>query len=139
MRIITTNNKYASTKCNTLTSGELSIFLIQIKATILAETCTWYRKHYAKCPFSDYEKILINIHGYKMLVHTPDKWFRENSERWEKDQLKCTLTQKLQNLFIQQYRTYLNEESNSDKCHLAKTCDKGVYKMSQYYYCRQLM
>ncbi len=40
--------------------------------------------------------------------------------------------QKLQNVFIQQYRAYLNDESNSDKCHLAKMCDKGVYNMSHY-------
>ncbi len=35
-------------------------------------------------------------------------------------------------LFIQQYRAYLNDEANSNKCHLAKTCDKGVYNMSHY-------
>ncbi len=35
-------------------------------------------------------------------------------------------------MFIQQYRAYLNDEANSDKCHLAKTCDKGVYNISQY-------
>ncbi len=49
-----------------------------------------------------------------------------NPERWEKDQLKYILTQKLQDVFIQQYRAYLNDETNSDKCYLAKTCDKGV-------------
>ncbi len=27
---------------------------------------------------------------------------------------------------------YFNDEANSDKCHLAKTCDKGVCKMSPY-------
>ncbi len=55
-----------------------------------------------------------------------------NTERWEKDQLKYILTQKLQDVFIQHYRAYLNDEANSDKCHLAQTCDKGVYNMSHY-------
>ncbi len=55
-----------------------------------------------------------------------------NQERWEKDQLKHILMQKLQDVFIQQYRAYLNDEANSDKCHLAKMCDKGVYNMSHY-------
>ncbi len=56
-----------------------------------------------------------------------------NPERWEKDQLKHILTQNLQDVvFIQQYRAYLNGEANSEKCHLAKTCDKGVYNMSHY-------
>ncbi len=35
-------------------------------------------------------------------------------------------------MFIQQYRAYLNDELNSDKCLLAKMCDKGVYNMSHY-------
>ncbi len=34
----------------------------------------------------------------------------------EKDQLKHILTQKLQHVFIQQYRAYLNDEANSDNC-----------------------
>ncbi len=38
--------------------------------------------------------------------------------------------QKLQDVFIQQYRAYLNDEANSDKCLLAKMCDKGVHNMS---------
>ncbi len=42
-----------------------------------------------------------------------------NPEQWEKDQLKHILTQKLQDMFIQQYRAYLNDEANSDKCLLA--------------------
>ncbi len=74
-----------------------------------------------------------------------------NPERWEKDKLKHILTHKLQdvfiqqyrahlndesypnaelqNVFIQQYRAYLKDESNSDKCLLAKMCDKGVYNV----------
>ncbi len=55
-----------------------------------------------------------------------------NPERWGKDQLKYILIQKLQDMFIQQYRAYLNDEANSDKCHLAKTCDKAVYNMNHY-------
>ncbi len=48
------------------------------------------------------------------------------------DTLKHILKQKLQDVFIQQYRVYLNDEANSHKCHLAKTCDKGVYNLSHY-------
>ncbi len=55
-----------------------------------------------------------------------------NPERWEKDQFKHILTQKLQDVFFQQYRAYLNDEANSNKCFLAKMCDKGVYNMSHY-------
>ncbi len=43
------------------------------------------------------------------------------------------ITKKLQDVFIQQYRAYLVIlEANSNKCHLAKPCDKGVYNMSHY-------
>ncbi len=55
-----------------------------------------------------------------------------NPERWKKDQLKHILTPKLHDVFIQQYRAYLNDEANSDKCYLAKTCDKGLHSMNHY-------
>ncbi len=77
-------------------------------------------------PFDLYQ----NVQYILMTNGLGNVWY--NPERWEKDQLKHILTQKLQDVFIQQYRAYLNDESNSDKCLLAKMCDKVVYNMSHY-------
>ncbi len=79
---------------------------------------------------SDKNTWLQNVQYILMTNGLGNVW--HNPERWEKDQLKHILTQKLQDVFIQQYRAYLNDEANSDKCFLAKMYDKGVYNMSHY-------
>ncbi len=128
--------KYAS---NTLTLGELGRFPIQIKTNVSA-ILYWLRDAHGT------ENIMLNA-AFQTMRSDKNTWLQNvqnilltnglgnvwhNPERWEKDQLKHILTQKLQDVFIQQYRAYLNDEVNSDKCLLAKMCDKGVYNKSHY-------
>ncbi len=128
--------KYAS---NTLTLCELDRFPIQIKATVSA-ILYWLRLAHGT------ENIMLNA-AFQTMRNDKNIWLQNvqyipltnglgnvwhNPERWKKDQLKHILMQKLQDVFIQQYRAYLNDEANSDKCLLAKMCDKGVYNMSDY-------
>ncbi len=83
---------------------------------------------FQKVPFqtmrSDKNTWLQNVQYILLTNGLGSVW--HNPERWEKDQLKHILMQKLQDMFIQQYRAYLNDKANSDKCHLAKMCDKGA-------------
>ncbi len=78
-------------------------------------------------------KLLLQIVDYSLVtVNQLAKHLLDNTVPWSLNSHMTQGTQKLQDVFIQQYRAYLNDEANSDKCLLAKTCDKGVYNMSHY-------
>ncbi len=126
--------KYAS---NTITLGELGRFPIQIKATVSA-ILYWLRLTHGtenillNAAFSDYEKWQKYM-VTKCTIYILDKWHREClAQPWKKGKKSIKTYPNAQDMFIQQYRAYLNDEASTNKCLLAKMCDKGVYNMSHY-------
>ncbi len=132
-------SKYES---NTLVLGELGKFPIQLKA-IRQSILFWFRLEqgtsnvllnhaYNECKTNEHEWI-CNIRDFLYKNGLESMW--RNVHSLHRDYVKCKTQQRLEDQYIQNYDTYINEDNidNLEKCRVIRTCNMGrEYKQCEY-------